>query len=274
MPSARMMGVGAFVIGGLLLFAIALFMIGERQMLFMKQFEAYADFARLAGLEEGATVQVSGLAAGEVKEIVIPKSPGGKFRVRLQIREDLHPLVRTDSVASIRTQGLVGGQFVMVTAGTEQAPRVAAGGTIKSREPFDMADLLEQAAGTVKNVNETIATLRAEIENVIANVASTVQDADALINDVGGDVRAIASSGAKVADDISTITDDVRGGRGTIGQLFVNDDLYKRADAIAAEAQQAAANVKAASESAKKLLNEWSQPGGPAQGLTTEVRDT
>ncbi|MGE5360558.1 MAG: hypothetical protein ACM3NQ_16195, partial [Bacteroidales bacterium] len=40
------------------------------------------------------------------------------------------------------------------------------------------------------------------------------------------------------------------------------------------EAQQAAANVKAASESAKKLLNEWSQPGGPAQGLTTEVRDT
>ena len=122
MPSARLIGVGAFVIGGILLFAIALFMIGERQMLFTKQFEVYTEFSRLSGLEEGSPIQVSGMAAGEVKKIILPTGPAQKFRLRLLIREDLHPLVRTDSVAAIRTEGLVGGQYLLVTAGSQAAP--------------------------------------------------------------------------------------------------------------------------------------------------------
>ncbi len=274
MPSARLIGVGAFVIGGILLFAIALFMIGERQMLFSRQFQIYTEFSRLSGLQEGSPIQVNGMAAGEVKQIILPKSPAQKFRLRLQVREDLHPLVRTDSVAAIRTEGLVGGQYLLITAGSESAPEAPTDSTIPSREPFEIGDLLEQANATVKTVNETIVTLRGEVEKTIQDIAGTVQDADQLVKDVGGDVRTIASAGAKVAEDIRVLADDVREGRGTVGQLFTDDELYRRASAIAADAQQTASNLRDATESAKRLLNQVGKEGGPAQGLTTEVRDT
>ncbi len=274
MPSARLIGVGAFVIGGILLFAIALFMIGERQMLFARQFEVYTDFASLNGLQEGSTVQVNGMTAGEVKQIILPTGPTQKFRLRLEVREDLHPLVRTDSVATIRTEGLVGGQYLMILSGSARAPMAPPGSTIPSREPLSIGDLLDQAGRTVNIVNDTILTLRGNIEEVIQNISGTVQDADELITNVGGDIKAIASAGAKVADDVHAITEGIRQGRGTVGQLLTNEEIYRRASAIASEADKTATNLREASESAKKLVADLGGKGGAAQGLTTELRDT
>src|SRR5688572_18745544 len=99
--------VGAFVIGGLLLFAVGLFLIGDRRMLFTDTFEVYAEFSQIGGLQNGAIVRVAGLDAGEVETIHVPGAPSAKFRVKFRIREDLHPLLRLDSVATIQNDGLV-----------------------------------------------------------------------------------------------------------------------------------------------------------------------
>lgn len=111
---ARLAGVGVFVLTGLLLFAIGLFMIGDRQMAFAKKFTMYTEFAKITGLQPGALVRVSGAKAGSVEEILPPATPSAKFKIRMEITEDLHPLIRTDSVASIATEGLVGGSFVSI----------------------------------------------------------------------------------------------------------------------------------------------------------------
>src|SRR4030042_971294 len=53
MTRIRIAAVGAFVIGGILLFAVGLFLIGDRRMLFEENFEVYAEFAHIAGLQKG-----------------------------------------------------------------------------------------------------------------------------------------------------------------------------------------------------------------------------
>src|SRR5688500_20221983 len=90
-------------------------------MLFSDTFEMYAEFANIAGLQDGAKVRVAGMDAGEVEGIHVPPGPSAPFRVKLRVREDLHPLIRIDSVATIQTDGLVGNKFVQVDAGTDQA---------------------------------------------------------------------------------------------------------------------------------------------------------
>ena len=77
------------------------------------------------------------MEAGEVTDIAIPPSPAGRFRVRMRLREELRPLVRVDSVASIRTDGIVGGRYIQIEAGTEHSPAVDNSGAIEGREPFD-----------------------------------------------------------------------------------------------------------------------------------------
>ena len=72
MPKNRLAAVGAFVIGGVLLFAVGLFLIGNRRMLFAKTIDVYAEFTEVAALANGAKVRVSGMDAGEVTEIRVP----------------------------------------------------------------------------------------------------------------------------------------------------------------------------------------------------------
>ena len=188
----RLAGVGAFVIAGVVLFAIAVFMIGDRQMAFSRRVAIYTEFRTITGLQPGAIVRVSGAKAGSVQEIEPPADPSGKFRVRLEITEDLHQLVRTDSVATIQVEGLVGGSFLAVSMGSAAAPRATAGATIPSREPFLLADLFDQMSETIRMVNVTVAELRGGIEKALTSVDTTVTSANALLNDVSGDVKAIA----------------------------------------------------------------------------------
>src|ERR1700730_16661803 len=117
-----MAGVGAFVIAGLLLFTVGLFMIGDRQMAFARKFTIYTEFAKVTGLQPGSIVRVSGAKAGAIEQIRTPGKPSEKFRVQLEITEALHGLVRTDSVATILTEGLVGGSYLGIGTGSDAAP--------------------------------------------------------------------------------------------------------------------------------------------------------
>ena len=60
MRKANRATVGAFVGGGLLLFAVGLFLIGDRRQLFQSSTEIATEFKNLAGLQVGAAVRVSG----------------------------------------------------------------------------------------------------------------------------------------------------------------------------------------------------------------------
>lgn len=274
MPSARSIGIGAFVLGGILLFSLALFLIGNRRMLFAESFVTYAEFKGISGIQVGAGVRVAGMDAGEVKEIQVPLSPAGRFRLRMQVRADLHPLVRTDSVASIQTEGLVGAQFVQIGAGTAAAPRVADGGTVLSREPLEFGDLLVQMSETVGQVNQTIATLRDDIEQTIGTIQKTASDADALIGNVAVDVKAISESSAKVFADTRELVAGVRAGRGTVGRLFTDEELYRKLAATVDDAQRTVASMRGVAEQAQSALQGAGGRGGQLGGLTTDLSVT
>ena len=198
---ARLMGVGVFVLGGLVLFMVALFMIGDRQMAFADKFTIYTEFKKITGLQPGAIVRVSGAKAGAITEITPPDSPSGKFRVKLELDEELHQLVRTDSIATIETEGLIGGSYLGIGTGSGGAPVVAPDATIAGKEPFDIADLMQQMGDTVKKVNDTFDELEGDLKQTVGAIGDTVDNANSLIVDVSGDLKTMAKSGATLADD-------------------------------------------------------------------------
>ena len=217
MPAARLIGVGVFVVGGLVIFALGLFMIGDRRFLFDDLFMVNAEFAQVAGLRDGAAVRVNGMEAGEVLDIAIPPSPAGRFRVRMRLREELRPLVRADSVASIRTDGIVGGRYVQIEAGSESSPAVDDGAVLKAREPFDFADLLDQGTKTIESVNVTINELRSHLNEVVGLVRVTVTNANEVVASVSDDLTSISRSGRRLSDETIRIVEGIRAGRGRSG---------------------------------------------------------
>jgi hypothetical protein len=147
---------GVFLMAGVILFTTGLFLIGSRQRLFSHRFEVYADFASVSGLEEGANVRVAGLDAGEIVDIEVPKQSEGNYRVKMKLDRKMKPLVRQDSMASIQTEGLVGNKYLEIDKGTAQTEECGDGCTLKTKEPFDFADLMDDARGLLKNTTEAM----------------------------------------------------------------------------------------------------------------------
>jgi phospholipid/cholesterol/gamma-HCH transport system substrate-binding protein len=271
---ARLAGVGVFVLAGLALFTVGLFMIGDRQMAFAKKFTIYTEFRKITGLQPGAIVRVSGAKGGSIIKIMTPNTATGKFRIEMEITEDLHALVRTDSLATIETEGLVGGRYLGVGAGSDTAPPAPPKSTIPSKEPFDIGDLMQQMGETVRKVNGTIDEMKADVQRAVASIGDTVENANALIDSVTGDVKKMASAGARISNDAAQIVDGIRQGRGTIGKLVNDDELYTRATAIAKQAEAIANNAREAVEQAKKALEGFQSKDGPIQGMAADLTQT
>jgi phospholipid/cholesterol/gamma-HCH transport system substrate-binding protein len=214
------------------------------------------------------------MAAGEVRHIAVPARPGGPFLVRFTVRADLETLVRTDSVASIQTEGLVGGTYLAVAAGSESAPAARPGTMLTSREPVDVAELLEQMSDTVTLVTRTITDLRGDVEIAIRAVTDAAQRADAVVGEVGEDVEAIAASGRRITEDTAAIVADVRAGRGTVGRLLKEDEIYEQATGIMAEAERIVEEVRGAVAEARQAVAALNDREGPAQTLMADLRQT
>lgn len=278
MTPTRLVAIGFFVLTGLFLFALGLFLIGDRRMLFRDQFEVNADFEDIAALQTGAKVRVSGMDAGEVTALVVPTRASGKFRVRMRVREDLHPLIRVDSVATIQNDGLVGNKFVQIETGTEDAASVGSGGTIASREPFDITHLLERSSDTVEAINLAVAQLRGQAEHVLATVNDVATNANEVVEKVGADAAAISAAGRRISKDTTQIVADIRAGHGTIGKLVKDDELYVRATTIARETEAAARSAREAADYARATLanlrGNQKTGDGPVQAILADLQRT
>src|SRR5215471_13453995 len=199
----RNVSVGLFVLGGLLLFGAGMFLIGDRRQAFGKHVEYYAEFVSLAGLSNGAKVRVGGMDAGEVREIGVPDSPPSRFRLKWRINSKLRGLVRGDSVATIDTEGIVGGTYLSVRPGTMKATQAAALATIPSKEPTELSEVLTR--GT-----------------------ALLNDAQAMMKDVGGRLDTALDGVTKTISNVNDIAVGLKQGRGAAGMLLSDDALAKQ----------------------------------------------
>jgi phospholipid/cholesterol/gamma-HCH transport system substrate-binding protein len=270
----RAAAVGAFVVAGILLFGAGLFLIGDRRMLFSDTFEVSAEFANISGLQDGAKVRVAGMDAGEVESIHVPPGPSSRFRVNLRVREDLHQIIRVDSVATIQTDGLVGNKFVQVDAGTDAAAIIPEHGTIHSREPFDLSAMLQRMSETVDLVTATIQDLKGGLDEALGSVTDTAEQAQALMNDLGSEARTIMASARKVSGDLSVIVSSAREGKGSVGKFLTDDSLYTSAKSLMSDAEKAVANLREASADARSAIADLRGENGPMKGVTGELKQT
>ena len=149
--------VGIVMVLGIAILAAAIFSIGGGLRWLGGSEELTARFQRVNGLQVGAPVYLSGVNIGSVASIEFPQDRRANYVVvRLRVEANAVERVRTDSVAKIESLGLLGDKFLLLTAGSPNAPSVEAGALIKNQDPVNYAALL-QARGTGDLVANVIA---------------------------------------------------------------------------------------------------------------------
>jgi phospholipid/cholesterol/gamma-HCH transport system substrate-binding protein len=184
---------GLFIVIGLAVLAAVVLMIGGKQSLWQSTYTVKAEFANAGGLNESADVRVGGIREGSVQHIQLPQDPKGKVTVVMILGDDTKSIVRLDSTAAIKSEGLLGDKYVEISFGTRDGAKLKGGEVLKSVPPIDFSDVIAKTDGILDSAQRAVDQVDVAVGN------------------------------------ISEITAKVNGGKGTIGALLNDRTMYTQA---------------------------------------------
>lgn len=178
------------------------FWIGKSRMMFESKYRLNAEFKSVAGLGPGADVRIAGIRKGTVSRIDLPQNPDQKVRVEMTLDDETRKIIKEDSSAAIRTEGLMGDQYVEISVGTHDSPSVKDNDTLQGAEPLEISDLIRKANGILDSAN-----------GAVNNVSQT-------------------------AGNLGSITAKINNGAGTVGALVNDKTVYQNVEQASAELQE------------------------------------
>ncbi len=236
---------GAFIIGGIILFLSALLYLGKENNIFTKTITIAAIFKNVEGLNSGDNVWLSGVKIGTIKEVVIVAE--GKVVVSMALKERQNQFITKDATASVGSDGLVGSKIVVIRPGRSK-DIVNDMDTINSLSPTDTQELFDVA----KDVGVNFEGLTSDLKKIMAKIEKGEGVLGELVNDgeISKDVRASIRSlrtttqnSADATAQMKVVLASVQKGDGLLPHLLndsTSTDAFKTALAdLAAMSQQA-----------------------------------
>jgi phospholipid/cholesterol/gamma-HCH transport system substrate-binding protein len=152
--------VGLFVGGVLVLFMAFVLVIGSQSRLFEQRYFLRTSFADVQGLITGAPVRLAGVAVGTVTQIGFSQDAADpRLRVEMAVDARFQDRIRSDSVASIGTIGLVGDKVLEITVGSAAARILEPGEAVRSVDPRDYSHFVDKGALLLDEVTKTAETV-------------------------------------------------------------------------------------------------------------------
>ncbi|MDP9129979.1 MAG: outer membrane lipid asymmetry maintenance protein MlaD [Candidatus Binatota bacterium] len=134
--------VGLFVLVGITCLGYLAIRLGKLELFGAQGYVLFADFASVAGLKPGDTVEIAGVKVGRDEGMSLAED---KSRLTLRLNEGVK--LQEDVIASVRARGLIGDKFVLVSPGASDKI-IPAGGRIRETDsPPDIPDLIGKIVG-------------------------------------------------------------------------------------------------------------------------------
>jgi phospholipid/cholesterol/gamma-HCH transport system substrate-binding protein len=185
MSIKREIKVGAFVLTGLSVVGLVVFMIGDERQAFKRKDTYSAVFNDVQGLGRGSTVRMGGMDVGAVTDVRYSQDPDDlHLYVSFNVVRDEARRIRTDSYVTIDGKGLLGDKMVTIRPGSPGAQAIPAGGTIPSKSGKDLGQMVEQ-----------ITSIGNKAESVMGNLEKTTGaiSGEDFTQDVKGTARSLNS---------------------------------------------------------------------------------
>lgn len=141
------LAVGAFVLAGLVALAWLALKIGGGAFIGGDTTTIRARFSNLGGLAPGANVLVSGVSIGKVEKVELDERYSAIATLR--VRKDVK--LPADTMAAIRSSGLIGDKFIALSPGADEALLEPGELIVDTESAVDLESLISRVAfGGVK----------------------------------------------------------------------------------------------------------------------------
>jgi phospholipid/cholesterol/gamma-HCH transport system substrate-binding protein len=247
--TANNLKLGIFVTIGTLCLILGLYMIGRNKSLFGANFMVKTRFHNVDGLLIGNNVRFSGIQAGTVRSINLVNDT--TLEVELLLDNNVKKFIHKNAITTLGTEGLMGNKVVNITPVLGDAPPVQEGDmleTIKSASPIEMMQTLSKTNDNAADISVAVkeAILRLNNSTTLWAVLSDT----GLSNDVKTslqNIRKASKTATESIADLRAIVQDVKSGKGTMGELLNDKEM-------AGNLKDAIAHVQRASKEADGLV--------------------
>ena len=246
--------VGTFFIVALVSLAVAVLTLSSESGLFVSYYKIHANFDDVQGLLPGAPVWMAGKEIGRIDEVEFTEFGSERpIHVAMRINRGIQTRVRSDSVATIGTIGVLGDSYVEIRPGSPEGSVLIDGEKINAVSPTNIYAALAQGTDALANVSELARNLNLVVsdvreEGVVAKAASAVSAVSNIILEVengngmlhglvynggdggdGGDGDGVGSIERSLAS-IESILNEVESGNGMLNSLIYAEDTTGVAD--------------------------------------------
>lgn len=140
--------VGLFVLAGLLALAWLSIRLARMEIIGGDYTPIYANFSSIAGLKSGASVEIAGVDVGRVDTITL-NTTDFEARVRMKIKPGIP--IQEDAIASVRTKGLIGDRYVVISPGGSKSILKADSTLLHTEPAINFEELISQFVhGSIK----------------------------------------------------------------------------------------------------------------------------
>ena len=168
---------GLFIIGGIALFVLAIFIIGKQQNLFNPVFKITANFRNVSGLQVGNNVRFTGINVGTVDNIKIIND--STVLVEMLIKKDVQPFIKSDCQVAVGSEGLIGDRLLTISYGNSDAPIVKDGQQLASKEPVETDAIISSLQSSTVNaevITKQLAEIMTDINSGKGALGRIIQD--------------------------------------------------------------------------------------------------
>ena len=160
---------GIFVLSGLLLLILTLYMIGKNRGMFTDSFVLKTHFRAVNGLISGNNIRYAGIEIGAVESVVFLNDT--TIEVNMNIQTKMSNIIRQNAVASLGTDGLIGNRVVNISPGLGEAPLAVVGDVLPSQEEVSTDAMLR----TLAHTNDNIAVIAEDLRVTVHHVSTSAQ---------------------------------------------------------------------------------------------------
>ena len=241
--------VGAFAIGGLTMLSAALIGLGEIDFSSGSNFQLYAPFKQVLGLESSADVRLSGVPVGKVDSIV---TENGGVVVTLNINEKIK--IPNDSTAAIAS--------VDITPGVDAGKYLQNGDSIKVTEEADMNKMFESIDRVLGKVDH----LLVEVESIIGNsefkdsvveISKNFKSASENVSQLTETLNRVATNNENnindIASKLNTLLTTMNSTMANVEHMTANIDTFAGDPQTAAELKETLSNIAATSKNVASI---------------------
>lgn len=264
---------GFFIFASFIVLAVMVFMLGNLQDYFKPKRQLRVSFNYTGGLEIGAPVRYAGMAIGRVVNVELSSEKDRAEHVVVVTAIDPSINIKKNSIAMIKTSGLMGGLYIELRPGSANAATLEANEPLRGQESFEITkigDIMTEFMTHIERFTDIAETLAIDSKTTLTALQGSLANIDLVINENRDNLRANLKNMTKISGELAGLMDK---NDGEIRKTLANvSSLAKKTDSLLSENEgeirKAMAHIASVTQKTDSLL---SQNDGEIRETLTHV---